>query len=298
MHGIDIASYQGGIDIENVEGDFIIIKATEGTSYQNPFWKDWAEATLNSGKLLGFYHYADGGDPNSEATFFLDTIGDYIGRAILCLDWEEGGNCSYGAMAEWCDPWIATVAERTGATPLLYVSASIRDNFSGHPMWIAQYGYDDQHWGFTDNPWNEGAYECVIRQYSSEGGIQGYDGNLDKNKAYIDAQEWQRLAGNEQTETEEEQEKEFQMKQYIITTTNGHMFLVQRGSTIVDGTPKMGSVLHIKDENDLAIINSEWGFLDDEPIPNLGERDTNWLKNYYAEYFACDEDFKNVIAGL
>ena len=297
MHGIDIASYQAGINIPSTECDFIIIKATEGTTYTNPFWRDWAEATLNAGKLLGFYHYADGGDINAEADYFINTISDYVGRAILCLDWEEGGNASYGAMANWCDPWIATVAERTGATPLLYCSASIRNNFNGHPMWIAQYGYDDQHAGYNDNPWNEGAYECAIRQYSSVGGVNGYGGNIDKNKAYIDAEEWQRLAGKEQTE--EEQEKEFQMKQYIITTPNGgHMFLVQRGSSIVDGAPKMGSVLHIKNENDLAIINSEWGFLDDEPIPNLGERDTNWLKNYYAEYFACDEDFKKVLEEL
>ncbi len=296
MHGIDIASYQGGIDIANTEADFVIIKATEGTTYENPFWRDWAEDTLNAGKLLGFYHYADGGDIHAEADFFLSTVSDYIGRAILCLDWEEGGNCSYAAMGNWCNPWLDYVCEQTGATPLLYVSASIRDNFEGYPMWIAQYGYDDQHAGYTETPWNEGAYDCAIRQYSSEGGVNGYWGNIDKNKAYIDAEQWKEYAGCETKETETE--REFEMKQYIITLNkdgNEHMFLVQRGSTIVDGQPKMGSIIHIQDPNDLAIINSEWGFLDTGEIPRIGERDENWLKNYYAEYFACDATFRSLI---
>jgi len=36
MNGIDIASYQAGIDLASVPCDFAIIKATEGISYVNP----------------------------------------------------------------------------------------------------------------------------------------------------------------------------------------------------------------------------------------------------------------------
>ena len=36
MQGVDVASYQTGIDFSKVSCDFAIIKATEGTSYVNP----------------------------------------------------------------------------------------------------------------------------------------------------------------------------------------------------------------------------------------------------------------------
>ena len=36
MNGIDIASYQTGIDLTVVPCDFVIVKATEGTGYVNP----------------------------------------------------------------------------------------------------------------------------------------------------------------------------------------------------------------------------------------------------------------------
>jgi len=36
LNGIDIASYQTGIDLSVVPCDFVIVKATEGTGYVNP----------------------------------------------------------------------------------------------------------------------------------------------------------------------------------------------------------------------------------------------------------------------
>lgn len=36
MNGIDIASYQTGINLSVVPCDFVIVKATEGTGYVNP----------------------------------------------------------------------------------------------------------------------------------------------------------------------------------------------------------------------------------------------------------------------
>ena len=36
LNGIDIASYQTGLDFSKVPCDFAIIKATQGTGYTNP----------------------------------------------------------------------------------------------------------------------------------------------------------------------------------------------------------------------------------------------------------------------
>ena len=44
--------------------------------------------------------------------------------------------------------------------------------------------------GYQATPWNEGAYSCAIRQYSSAGRLSGYNGNLDLNKFYGDKNTW------------------------------------------------------------------------------------------------------------
>ena len=56
MNGIDIASYQTGIDLTVVPCDFVIVKATEGTGYVNPdFTRAYAQVK-NAGKSLSLIH--------------------------------------------------------------------------------------------------------------------------------------------------------------------------------------------------------------------------------------------------
>ena len=189
MNGIDIASYQTGIDLTVVPCDFVIVKATEGTGYVNPdFTRAYAQAK-NAGKCLGIYHYANGGDYQKEADYFLDRIGNRIGEAILCLDWEGKSNPAFGSSDfAWCKSWLDYVYQKTGVRPLLYCSQSVAYRFSNignYGLWIAQYA-DMNATGYQDKPWNEGAYTCVIRQYSSCGRLAGYGGNLDLNKFYGD----------------------------------------------------------------------------------------------------------------
>lgn len=37
LHGIDIASWQAGINIAATDADFVIIKVTGGCGYENPY---------------------------------------------------------------------------------------------------------------------------------------------------------------------------------------------------------------------------------------------------------------------
>ena len=198
LQGIDIASWEAGIDIYAVDADFIIVKVSQGTSYINPYWWDWAWAVLQSGKKLGLYHYAGGNDAVAEADYFVDQIGAFIGRAVLVIDWEAEQNSAYSASGEWwTGAWRARVKERTGISAWTYVSQSISSNFAG-PLWIAQYpNYDET--GYLDNPWNEGAYSCICRQYTSSGKISGYGGRLDLNKFYGNASEWDAWASGQRS---------------------------------------------------------------------------------------------------
>ena len=198
MNGIDISSYQTGIDLGKVPCDFAIVKATEGTGYVNPACNSQWNSAKGAGKLLGLYHYVTGGNATAEANFFIDSIKNYVGSAILCIDWESGGNSAWGNMG-YLKQLCQQVINRTGVRPLIYVQASeyapvsavARDLNCG--MWVAQYASMEPT-GYQQHPWNEGSYSCVIRQYTSTGRLPGWGGNLDLNLAYMDKSAWQKYA--------------------------------------------------------------------------------------------------------
>ena len=96
LNGIDIASYQKGINLGVVPCDFVIIKATQGLSYTNPDFERAYKQAKSNGKLLGIYHYANGAGAAKEADFFIKVVGNRIGEAILVLDWEGAQNPQFG----------------------------------------------------------------------------------------------------------------------------------------------------------------------------------------------------------
>lgn len=198
MNGIDIASHQTGIDLTVVPCDFVIIKATEGTTYVNPDYARAYQQAKSAGKCLGIYHYASGGNVQTEADHFLRQVGNRIGEAVLILDWESYTNPAFEVNDHaWVKSWCDYVKGKTGVAPVVYVQQSAMSRLSGignYGLWVAQYA-DMNPTGYQATPWNEGAYSCVMRQYSSCGRLNGYGGNLDLNKFYGDRVAWNKYAG-------------------------------------------------------------------------------------------------------
>lgn len=203
MNGIDISAWQGdaGIDLSKIAYDFCIVKATEGTDYKNRYFAGHCDKILNRKLLLGVYHYANGSDVQKEADYFLAYVKKYLGKAILVLDWEAKNNPQFGKSdLEWCLKWCSYVQKKTGIKPLIYIQKSAMDAVkkAGYGLWVAQYP-DYNETGYQERPWNEGAYNCLLRQYTSVGKLSGYNGNLDLNKAYISAASWNKQAGKVKT---------------------------------------------------------------------------------------------------
>lgn len=199
LNGIDIASYQAGLDLSVVPCDFVIVKATQGTTYTNPYCVGHVEQAINLGKLFGTYHYITGVGAVAEADFYVNSISNWVGKGIMCLDWESGDNSAWGNES-YLREMAKRVIDRTGIPPVIYVQASrysqvkaVADELNCG-LWIAQYA-DMNPTGYQDSPWNEGSYSCAIRQYASTGRLNGWDGNLDINKFYGDASTWNAYAG-------------------------------------------------------------------------------------------------------
>lgn len=188
LNGIDIASYQAGLDFSKVPCDFAIIKATQGTGYTNPDCVRAVEQAMSLGKGVGVYHYISGGNAVAEADFFINSILNWIGKVMICLDWELDQNSAWGDES-YLEQVINQVIARTGVPPMIYAPASrynqVAEVAKRHNcgLWIAQYA-DMNPTGYQNTPWNEGAYTCAIRQYSGSGRLNGWNGDLDLDKFY------------------------------------------------------------------------------------------------------------------
>ena len=194
LNGIDVSNWQNGINLAAVPADFVICKATQGNSYVSPDCVRQVEQGAAAGKLIGTYHYISGSGAVAEADFYLNNIKNWIGKYMMCLDWESNQNSQWGNES-YLKQVAQRIIERTGIPPVIYVQQSrlsavkpIADELNCG-LWVAQYANMNQT-GYQDTPWNEGAYSCAIRQYSSAGRLSGYSGNLDLNKFYGDKNAW------------------------------------------------------------------------------------------------------------
>lgn len=199
IKGIDVSHWNGNpfnqaTKKAYLDADFVIAKATQGTTFIDNCLNTNADKVLKDGKLLGLYHYAAGTNATKEADFFVKNIEKYIGKAVLALDWESGQNQAWGSTT-WAKAFCDRVYEQTKISPIVYVQASAASQVQScagrYKLWLA--GYPKQNW----QSWTPPAfpYQQQVRafgsptiwQYTSAGGV-------DKNIGYITAGVWRELA--------------------------------------------------------------------------------------------------------
>ena len=203
LHGIDISHWQKGIDLNAIDYDFVIIKATQGYKHIDECFREFADTSLKRGKKIGLYHYFDStAMPETQAVFFVNTIKDYLGRAILVLDWERDENLYFKQGQEIAIRFLNKVYELTGIRPLIYMSKTVTRSYKwdkvvkgNFGLWVAQYKNKKKVSGYLNNPWTDnkgiGIFPFVaIFQYTSTGLLKGYNGNLDCNIAYMSRKAW------------------------------------------------------------------------------------------------------------
>ena len=202
-HGIDVSSHQRGMNLRGVWADFVIVKITEGTGYENPYWRAQAEATLAAGKRLGFYHFANDEDAGDQARFFLDRAKAYVGRATFWLDWEAD---AVGLGPGPALAFLNQVAAETGSTPGFYTYQNVLNSYdwsavaARYPLWVAGGpDYSDYGSSYSDPAVPSVPYwgQPLIHQYTEDGRLPGYSGTLDLNRLR-DRASWDRMIGGGQ----------------------------------------------------------------------------------------------------
>lgn len=162
---------------------FVYVKATEGTTLYNKYYKSDLESALQNGLHAGAYHFFSTHTPPAEqATFFLKQTHGKRGDLAPMLDVEPshkqierigGRDVLFNRMLQW----LHIVEQRTGRRPVLYVSQLfVNDYLSYAPesllkykMWIARYS----------------EYKPYVHleywQLTPEGRVRGIQGEVDIN---------------------------------------------------------------------------------------------------------------------
>lgn len=199
-HGIDISSYQSGLNVAGLWADFVIVKATEDDDYVNPYMVSQANSTLGASKRLGFYHFARPGDAAAQARYFVSAVGSFRGKATLWLDWEAN---AVPQGPGWAKTFLDTVRSLTGSTPGIYMNGSALNGYdwsavaSQYPLWYAGGpDYSDYGSSYSDPAVPNVSYwgQPLIHQYTEDGRLPGYSGTLDLNRLR-DRAAWDRMIG-------------------------------------------------------------------------------------------------------
>ena len=191
--GIDVSHYQGSINWTSVKAagiSFAYIKATEGTTYQDPDFSANYLNAYNAGVIRGAYAFAQPGSSSgaSQATYFAEHGGAWSadGKTLPgMLDLEAGCyGLSTSAMDSWILDFFNTYLAKTGRDIVLYTSPSWWDTCTGDwsgmsansPLFIAD-------WTTAASPTVPGGFPfATLWQYTDTGSVSGVSGDVDRDK--------------------------------------------------------------------------------------------------------------------
>lgn len=189
LHGFDISAYQS---TSAPAADFVIVKATEGSSYTNARYAAQLASARGRAKVVGAYHFArpEASSAVVQADHFL-AVAKPGPRDLLCLDLEASG-LSQAKTNAWAVAFAARLKERApGNKRVIYMGSSYASNGTGKNLadhyeiwWYPQYpsARSTSTWPSSFSPWLPGGLTCGwarphIWQFSSV--FRGaYDANI------------------------------------------------------------------------------------------------------------------------
>ena len=185
IQGVDVASYQGypnWTSVKNSGKTFVFNKATEGTTYTNPYFAtNWARIKA-AGLIRGAYHYArPNTDPVTQANFFCNTVQPISGDLQMMLDLEVTDGRTPSQVRAWTVSFINRIQARTGRPGIIYTGFYFWRDRAGNgsnlncPLFLAAYvtnpsAYVPAAWPFY-----------TFWQYTSTGSVPGISGNVDRD---------------------------------------------------------------------------------------------------------------------
>ena len=161
--GIDVASYQKNVNWASYRTQmrvFAYVKATEGSSYRNPYFSSQYDGATRAGLIRGAYHFANpsGASGKAQADYFVKYGGAWPGDGktlpgVLDIEYNPySGNTCYGlsktAMVAGISACVPEYKMNTTRDAVIYTTADWWKRCTGdttkfnqtNPLWVARYG--------------------------------------------------------------------------------------------------------------------------------------------------------------
>ncbi|MEI7596414.1 MAG: GH25 family lysozyme [Bacteroidota bacterium] len=186
VHGIDVSVHQSFIKWDEVTKmkvghdsiDFVYIKATEGKTHKDIFFKkNWIESKKND-LIRGAYHfylpYLDG---KSQADNFIGSVTLEKGDLPPVLDIEKRGKKNYKSFLKELKIWLTLVEKHYGVKPIIYTNLKFYEEYlnteklEGYTFWIAHYYVQELN---SDSKW-------MFWQHNDRGCVSGINSLVDFN---------------------------------------------------------------------------------------------------------------------
>ncbi|MBN9117679.1 MAG: glycoside hydrolase family 25 protein [Planctomycetes bacterium] len=185
IQGVDVASYQGYPDwtsVKNSGKTFVFNKATEGTTYTNPYFATNWSRIKSAGLIRGAYHYGrPGTDPVAQADYFINTVHPTSGDLQMMLDIEVTDGKSPSQVRSWIVAFINRISARTGRPGIIYTGFYFWRDSAGNgsnlncPLFLAAYVSNPS--AYVPAAWPY----YTFWQYTSSGSVPGISGNVDRD---------------------------------------------------------------------------------------------------------------------
>ena len=163
INGNDVSQYQGIINYDTYKNNtnFVVIKASEGSNYLDPAFKLNQKEARRVGLEIGYYHFGRpdlNNLPETEADFFLQTVGKPLDGEFFALDYECPNQKQ--ADVDWCLKFMNRVNDKIGVKCLIYLNKSILTRFNWHSvvagnfgLWLAVYSTSPLDTNFNTGSW-------------------------------------------------------------------------------------------------------------------------------------------------
>lgn len=160
--GMDVSSHQGKVNWSSWSKkgrQFAYVKATEGTSYKNPYFGAQYSGSAKAGMIRGAYHFASpsGASGKKQARFFVKNGGGWTADGktlpgVLDIEYNPYGATCYGLsktrMVTWINDFVVEYKKLTKRDAVIYTTTDWWTRCTGNttrfahtnPLWAARYG--------------------------------------------------------------------------------------------------------------------------------------------------------------
>ena len=253
--GIDVSNWSGSIDWRDVADSgvkAVIIQASEGTFYRDPYLHEFYDGAKENGIKVGFYHFFNPGSsptPSEQARYFVDTIRGLDSDLKLVLDLEQTGGLDNYEVTRQAIEFLEEVRNYSGLDVAVYTYTNFAQynlyeglGLSEYPLWIAQLSEG----GPSPNPiWGN---KYVAWQYSDTGRVRGINASTDLDLVY----DGMFLDDREDIPKEQKQPQRIPGTRQEPSTQSGVIYYtVQEGDTLTSIAQKYDTTVH-----EITVTNS------------------------------------------